>query len=71
MKLTEFNKAIISGLATLLNVFVAVAADDVVDMTEKQHVVTTLVTVALGIYAVWRVPNAKTKKESESGNAPA
>lgn len=59
MKITRFNKAILSGVSTLANVLVAVAADDVVDMSEKQHVITTLVTVVFGVYVVWRVPNTE------------
>jgi hypothetical protein len=59
VKISRFNKAIISGVSTVVNVLVAVAADDVVDMNEGTHIVTTVVTVALGIYAVWKVRNSK------------
>lgn len=59
MRITRFNKAVVSGVATLVNLLVATMADNAVDMTEKQHFITTIITVAVGVYAVWRVPNAK------------
>lgn len=59
MKITRFNKAIVTGIALILNTVVVAMGDDVVDMTERQHVITTVVTVVLSIAAVWRVPNTE------------
>lgn len=59
VKITRFNKAIVSGVAMLLDAFVASMGDNVLDMNEKQHLITTLFTVGLGVWAVWRTPNAK------------
>lgn len=64
MKITRFNKAIVTGIALILNTVVVSMGDNVVDMTERQHVITTVVTVVLSIAAVWRIPNAKEADES-------
>lgn len=58
-------KSIVAGIALVLNVFVAAQADNVLDMSEKEHILTTTLSVILGVYAVWRVPNAD---RSDSGN---
>lgn len=52
-------KAIVAGIAIIVNVLNAAFSDNVFDMTEKQQIVSTVITVAIGIYYVWRVPNAK------------
>lgn len=59
MRTTKFNKAIVSGIALILNTVVASMSDDTIDMTDKQHIITTVLTVALGVFVVWRTPNAK------------
>lgn len=50
-------KAVMAGLALLLSTFNAAYGDNVFSMDEKQQFITTLFTVALGIWGVWRVPN--------------
>lgn len=57
MRPTKVNKAIVSGLAMLLDAAVVAMADDIIDMSEKQHFITSLITIAVGVYAVWRTPN--------------
>lgn len=59
MRITPFNKAIVSGIALIADTLVVGLGDNVLNMTEKQHNVTTVITVVLGIYSVWKVPNAK------------
>lgn len=59
---TPVNKAIVTGIVLILNVFLAAFGDNVLDMNEKQQIGTTVMTVILGVYAVWRVPNKKTSR---------
>lgn len=68
-RVTRFNKAIVAGLALILDTLNAAMGDSVFDMNEKQHLVTTIISIGLGVWAVWRVPNAKTNTPEDAPDA--
>lgn len=60
MRITAFNKAIVGALALLLTLVADAVADDVIDATEGQSLFINLVSIVVGVWGVWRVPNTKT-----------
>lgn len=60
---TPVNKAIVAGLGMIFSVLTATYADNMMDMNEEQHLVTTVVSVIVSVYTVWRVPNANPHQE--------
>lgn len=53
----KIAKAITAAVGSLVTVLTAAFADDVFSADEVGTLVSTLVTAALTVYAVWRLPN--------------
>lgn len=53
----EYRKAILAGLALVIETLTASYADDVLDMNETTHVLTNVLVLILGVYSVWKVKN--------------
>lgn len=51
-------KAVAAAVGTVVTVLTGALADDVLDMSETGTLVATIVTAALTVYAVYKVPNA-------------
>lgn len=51
-------KTVVAALGTVVTVLTGALADDVLDMSETGTLVSTIVTAALTVYAVYKVPNA-------------
>jgi len=50
-------KAVAAAVGTVATAVSAALADDLFGVDEIGHVVATVITAALAVYAVWRVPN--------------
>lgn len=56
MKMTK-AKAVVAAVGLVVNALSAAFADDVLNGSEIGGIVSTVVTSALAVYAVWRIPN--------------
>lgn len=56
MRMTK-TKAVVAAIALIVNALSAAFADDVFSGSEVAGLASTVVTSALGVWAVWRVPN--------------
>lgn len=65
MRITRFNKAIVGGIALIVNTLNGAIADDVIDMTEKQRILSTVMLVGFSIWTIYRVPNDKISKKGD------
>jgi hypothetical protein len=54
----KYAKALAAGIGSVLTVLTAALADDVLSMDETGTLVSTLVTAALTVYAVFKTSNA-------------
>lgn len=64
MKMTK-AKALVAALGTVVTVLTGVLADDVLNVGEIGEVVSTLVTGAITVWAVWGVPNKPAETPSQ------
>lgn len=53
----KIAKAVAAAVGTIVTVLTAALADDVLDISETSALVSAVVTGALTVYAVYRVPN--------------
>lgn len=53
-------KAVVAAVGTVVTVLTAALADDVFSASETAEFVSTLVTGAVTVFLVWRVPNVPT-----------
>lgn len=57
----KYAKAIMAALGSILTVLTAALADDVLSLDEVGTLASTVITAALTVFAVWRVPNQPTE----------
>lgn len=59
----EKAKAVAAALGLVVTALSAAFADDVLDVSETGQIVATVITGALSVYAVWRVPNRPSQEQ--------
>lgn len=63
---TTRHKAVAAAVSSVLTVVTAALLDQAVSIPEWGEIAATLVVGALGVYAVWRVPNRSAAGNSET-----
>lgn len=55
----KYAKAVVAAVSSVASALTAALADNVLGTDEWGSIASTVVVAVLGVYAVWRVPNAE------------